>query len=85
MSKIITAAALLGALTVAESALAQQPPLRANERYCLETTGGGGLGGGGDGPLMCRFETMEQCFASKTWVGDRCLLNPWLAFRQRGQ
>ncbi len=81
MNRIVIAGALVAALAATQGASAQQEPVRANERFCLEETGGG-LGGGGPGPLMCRFVTMEQCFASKTWHGDRCMLNPRLAMRR---
>jgi hypothetical protein len=58
--------------------VAQDRPLRANERYCLQV-----VDHDGPHPLLCRFETLAQCNASKTWHGDRCMLNPYLAFQRR--
>jgi hypothetical protein len=75
MIKIAIAAALVAAFA---GTAAAQERLRANERYCLETTDGG-PDGGGTSPLMCRFETLAQCIASKTAQADRCMLNPRLA------
>jgi len=84
MNKIVIVAALIGALAAAGSAFAQPGSVRSNERFCLESTdGGGGHGGGGAGSLLCRYETMAQCVASKTTQGDRCMLNPWLAFQRK--
>lgn len=57
-------------------ALAQEP-LRKNERYCLEERSGWRV----RQPLLCRFETMAQCIASKTGPWDQCILNPRLQFR----
>jgi hypothetical protein len=39
--------------------------------------------GGSAGPIMCEYETMEQCFASKASKGDICELNPILAFERQ--
>jgi hypothetical protein len=55
--------------------------VRKNETWCLETALGGGLGGGGTVNL-CNFETRAQCIASKVTQGDRCDINPILAFEQ---
>jgi hypothetical protein len=52
---------------------------RANERYCIEMAEQGGPAG----PPQCMFETLAQCVASKTAPNDRCMLNPWLAARER--
>ena len=49
-----------------------QERLRKNERWCLEVR----ERGGGGAPLLCRFETFEQCIASKTTIGDTCMQNP---------
>jgi hypothetical protein len=75
---LVLFAALFAAL--AATAASAQQPVRANERYCLESYGPRG----GTAPWLCRFETLAQCIASKTAPGDKCYLNPWLAFRQRG-
>jgi len=55
--------------------------VRKNETWCLETALGGGLGGGGTVNL-CDFETQAQCIASKVTQGDRCDINPILAFER---
>jgi hypothetical protein len=77
MNKLAVAGALILGLAAMQGAGAQER-LRANERYCLETGDGGDQGGGG-GSLLCRYETLAQCMASKTTQGDRCMLNPRLA------
>lgn len=61
--------------------------LRKNETYCLDTSMGGGRGGGGGGGtyLDCRFETMQQCYESRAGVGGMCMLNPVIAFSERGR
>jgi hypothetical protein len=81
----MTRSIFLAALTItffvpAMSANAEQR-LRKNETYCLQSSGG--RHGGGD-PLLCRFETMAQCIASKTSNGDWCMENPEIGFRRRG-
>jgi hypothetical protein len=60
-----------------------QEKLRKNETYCLQAGAGGGESGGGQ-PLDCRFETREQCLASKTANSDTCTLNPAIGFSKRG-
>lgn len=57
-----------------------QEKLRKNETYCLLTSEGGGEGGGG-APLLCRFETLQQCLASKTGNSDTCMLNPAIGYQ----
>jgi hypothetical protein len=79
-TQLIQAGAILAALAALQSVAAAQQPVRANERYCLEASGGRG---GGTQPFLCRFETMDQCIASKIAQGNRCFLNPWLAFQQQ--
>ena len=77
MNKLAIAGALIAALMAVQGASAQER-VRANERYCLESSEGAGRGGGG-GSMLCRYETWEQCVASRTTPGDRCMLNPRLA------
>ena len=77
MKLALFVALLAGGVAAASGALAQQP-VRANERYCIEVLDNTGLN-----PWLCRFETYEQCAASKTSPGDRCWLNPQLGFQQR--
>lgn len=74
MYKLVIGGAIVASLAAAHGAAAQ--PLRANERYCLETADGGRAGG--SGPLLCRYESLAQCMASRTGQSDRCTLNPAL-------
>lgn len=80
MKTFIFAAALLVSLSAVQSADARQK-LRANETWCLETAVGGGPGGGGT-INICNFTTHAQCVASKVAQGDRCEVNPVIAFEQ---
>lgn len=72
-SAMLAAAAVI-ALAAPASA---QGPVRANERYCLEVFDPA------PGPLLCRYENLQQCLASRASPSDNCLLNPILAFRER--
>ena len=72
-SAVLTAAAVI-ALAAPVSA---QETVRANERYCLQAYDPS------PAPLLCRFESLQQCSASRTSPSDYCLLNPILAFRER--
>jgi hypothetical protein len=60
---------LAGALLAAPAAA--QTPVTVY-RYCLQI-----VDESGNHPLMCRFHTFEQCLASRTWAGDRCVASPW--------
>ncbi len=82
MTRSIFFAALTFALLVPAMNANAQQKLRKNETYCLQAAGGP-RGGGGE-PLLCRFETMAQCIASKTSNGDQCMENPEIGFRKRG-
>ncbi len=77
MKYAFLAALLVGGMAAASSTSAQQT-VRANERYCVEV-----LDNTGPNPWLCRFETYEQCVASKTSPGDKCWLNPYLGFQPR--
>jgi len=77
MKKLALSAVLL-ALGIAGASAQAQVQVPRNQRYCLEAGGPDGLE-----PLLCRFETLEQCFASKTAPSDNCMLNPVLAFQRR--
>lgn len=72
-SGMLVAAAVI-ALAVPVSA---QETVRANERYCLQAYDPS------PAPLLCRYESLQQCSASRTSPSDYCLLNPILAFRER--
>lgn len=72
-SAVLAAAAVI-ALAAPVSA---QGTVRANERFCLEAYDPA------PGPLLCRYETYQQCLASRAAPTDHCLLNPVLAFRER--
>jgi hypothetical protein len=69
---------ILAALAPLASTALAQTQVPANQRYCLEVRDATG-----PHPLLCRFETLEQCHASRTGGADQCLLNPVLAFQQR--
>jgi len=77
MTRLILPAALLALLAGLPPTNAQAP-LPANQRYCLETRDASG-----SYPLLCRFETLDQCYASRAGLTDWCMLNPHLAFQQR--
>jgi len=79
MKRLILTAAALVVTAMALPANAQSP-LRANERYCLEVRDATG-----PHPLLCRFENMQQCVASKTGFSDHCMINPEIAFRQQNR
>ena len=76
MTRLILPAAVLALLAGPVPASAQSLP--ANQRYCLEVGDASGTH-----PLLCRFENRQQCEASKTALGDRCMINPQIAFQQR--
>jgi len=47
--------------------------------YCLLERSSGGPGAGGES-LLCRFNTLAQCMASKSGNTDACIINPQLTF-----
>lgn len=69
---------LLAGCAAAVGSAAAQQTVRPNETYCLEV-----VDHTGPNPFLCRYTTYEQCLASRTSQGDRCWLNPYLAFQQR--
>ena len=73
MKTWLTAGAVLVAFIATQTTAMAAQKLRKNERYCLEASVGRD---GGSQPLLCRFETMEQCLQSKTGNTDRCAENP---------
>ncbi len=74
----LQSAMLVAAAVIALAAPASaQETVRANERYCLQAYDPS------PAPLLCRFESLQQCSASRTSPSDYCLLNPILAFRER--
>ena len=79
MKALLLPATLATAVLCAVPAMAQSP-VSANQRYCLEVRDATGIH-----PLLCRFESLAQCRASVTSVADVCMLNPALAFQQRGR
>ena len=71
MKTVIAVSALLGfAIGIQGDARAQNAPVY---RYCLQETGdfNGGLA-----QLLCRYNTLAQCMASRTGSADFCYLNP---------
>jgi hypothetical protein len=77
MKRLFLSALLAVTASATVSALAQAP-LPANQRYCLEVRDHSGTH-----PLLCRFETMAQCMASRNSPTDSCMLNPAVTFQQR--
>jgi hypothetical protein len=47
-------------------------------RYCLMNNSHPGE----VGSLLCRFDTLAQCLASRHSLGDTCLINPELVGRK---
>ena len=72
---ILTGAVIATAIALHSQAFAQNAP---TYRYCLQETGGGR---GGGGTTLCRYNTLVQCWASKTKPADFCYMNP--AYLQR--
>jgi hypothetical protein len=71
MKAIIAAAALAAAVIGMQApALAQKATVY---RYCLQEGGGGRTG---PGQTLCRYETLAQCWASRTGPADFCYFNP---------
>jgi hypothetical protein len=76
---IATGAVLVATFGLTAGAFAQKKaPVY---RYCLLESSGGWRGGGGS--TLCRFNTIEQCMASKTGWSDSCIINPELTFPPR--
>lgn len=65
------------AVIVLAAPISAQEPERANERYCLLAYDPS------PAPLLCRYESLQQCLASRTSPSDSCLRNPIFAFRER--
>lgn len=77
MKTIVAAGALFAAAVGMQAeALAQSAP---TYRYCLQESGFGRSGGSGQ--LLCRYNTLAQCWASKSSPSDFCYPNP--AYFQR--
>jgi hypothetical protein len=83
MTRQVFLAGLVLALLAPAMKTEAQVKLRKNETYCLQMGAGGGDGGGAQ-PPDCRFETRDQCLASKTANSDTCMLNPAIGFGKRG-
>ena len=73
MTKIIVLVGLVASgIASITSADAQT---RKNYPWCLETSVGGGTGGGGT-RLECRYNSRSQCLQSKVGHADNCMRNP---------
>ncbi len=82
MMRPIFFAVLALALLVSMMKADAQQKLRRNETYCLQSSEGAGVGGGGMS-LRCQYETLAQCNASKTANGDWCMENPVIGFSKK--
>lgn len=69
MRSLTFAAAVIAVAAVSAPAAAQQAPVY---RYCLQEN----PLGRGVGQTLCRYNTLAQCWASKTSPSDLCYLNP---------
>ena len=79
--KIVIAMGALLAVIVGMTAGAYAQQKAPVYRYCLLESSGGFRGGGGS--TLCRFNTLQQCLASKTGWSDSCIINPELTFPRR--
>jgi hypothetical protein len=66
---IFTGALIASAYGLSGQALAQASPVY---RYCLQESGGRD----GNSMTWCRFDTLEQCRASRNGSSDFCYPNP---------
>jgi hypothetical protein len=68
---------LIAAGALAAAFIGMQAPAVAQKatvyRYCLQE---GGAFRGGSGQTLCRYESLAQCWASRTGPTDFCYLNP---------
>jgi hypothetical protein len=77
MQIVLAVSALVGfAIGIQGGAWAQNAPVY---RYCLQEAGGGIHGGAAQ--LLCRYNTLAKCMASRTSSADLCYLNP--AYKSR--
>jgi hypothetical protein len=77
MKILIAASALLAAVfTCAATASAQNAP---TYQYCLLD----GSHPNTSGMVLCRFDTLAQCLASRNSFNDTCYVNPQYAQRRR--
>jgi hypothetical protein len=73
MPKMIVLVALI--TTATASVTNADAQTRKNYAWCLETSVGGGSGGGGT-RLECRYNSRSQCLQSKVGHADTCMRNP---------
>jgi hypothetical protein len=81
--RILFAAGALLAVTIGIAGPAFAQARAPVHRYCLLERSGGGSGGTGGEAMLCRFNTLAQCMASKTGNTDTCIVNPQLTFPPR--
>ncbi len=77
--KVIALAAFAAVIVMAAPGAGAQTSVRVHpsEQYCMDRNGDDAA------VIVCQFNTMEQCVASKRSPGERCYLNPYLAFEQQ--
>jgi hypothetical protein len=73
MTKAILAAGVVLAATFSMQMEAVAQSKAPVYRYCLQENP---IGRGGLGQTLCRYNTLAQCWASKTSPSDLCYLNP---------
>jgi len=78
MKGLVFAGALVAGIVGAQAAAVAQHQKAPIYRYCLQEYGGWR----GGGQLLCRFNTLAQCNASKTGMGDYCFVNPQYGYRR---
>ena len=75
MKTIIAAAAVLSAFSAASIAISATANAQGKApvyRYCLMD----GSHADTNGMVLCRYETLAQCMASRNGFGDTCYINP---------
>ncbi|HEY7458799.1 MAG TPA: DUF3551 domain-containing protein [Xanthobacteraceae bacterium] len=77
MKALFAGSVLLAAIGMQAGTFAQAQTATVYQ-YCLLERSGGGRGTGGEA-MLCRFNTLAQCMASKTGNTDTCIVNPQLA------
>lgn len=73
MRLFIASCALLAGIVSMQGPVLAQGKSAPVYAYCLQESGGFR---GGTGQILCRFNTLAQCWASKSSPADFCYRNP---------